>query len=540
MGFDSQWVQGNQPCPRCGSSDGLAIKDDGFNYCHACDTSGNGTPGTTDFNPENRSMPGLIPQEQIEYVGVASRGISFQTAKKFRYGKAQFHGQTVHVAQFTDPSGAVVAQKLRKPDKTFTWLGSKEHRGLFGLDRARDSGERILITEGELDALACAEVLNAEWFPCVSLPDGASQASKSIKADLEKLERFEEIYLCFDNDKAGAAAVEAVTPLFKPGKVKVVKLARKDACDMLKAGESKELRDSIYTARSVKPEGILSGDEILEAIKNGPSLTGEPYEWGGLNDKLIGIRDKELILIAGGSGTGKSTITKHLAHHCIKTGHTVGYIALEESVKQSALGIYGIELQQRLHLMEELPMEEIEKVHAEMSPGLHLYDHFGSMGSDDLISKIRYLIIGMGCDRIVLDHITIAISGLDVGDERKALDKMLTNIREVIEQTGATLFLISHLSRPKDGSHEEGKQISGRDLRGSHSLNQIPDVIIGAERDLQAEDGERNIMGLRILKNRPVGRTGLCCKLKYIEEAGILVEIPLETEPVEEFPEYEG
>lgn len=185
-------------------------------------------------------------------------------------------------------------------------------------------------------------------------------------------------------------------------------------------------------------------------------------------------------------------------------------------------------------------MEEIEKVHAEMSPGLHLYDHFGSMGSDDLISKIRYLIIGMGCDRIVLDHITIAISGLDVGDERKALDKMLTNIREVIEQTGATLFLISHLSRPKDGSHEEGKQISGRDLRGSHSLNQIPDVIIGAERDLQAEDGERNIMGLRILKNRPVGRTGLCCKLKYIEEAGILVEIPLETEPVEEFPEYEG
>lgn len=80
-----------------------------------------------------------------------------------------------------------------------------------------------------------------------------------------------------------------------------------------------------------------------------------------------------------------------------------------------------------------------------------LYDHFGSLDSSNLLSKIRYMIVSLGCKRIFLDHISIVVSGMDTdedGGERKAIDKLMTNLRSLVEETGATMFVVSHLKRP--------------------------------------------------------------------------------------------
>ena len=86
----------------------------------------------------------------------------------------------------------------------------------------------------------------------------------------------------------------------------------------------------------------------------------------------------------------------------------------------------------------------------------------------------------------------------------------------LVERTGIALFLVSHLRRSSNDSHnhEEGGRINLSQLRGSHSIAQISDNLVGLERNQQSADG-RSPTTLRILKNRYSGETGTCGELTY-------------------------
>ena len=53
---------------------------------------------------------------------------------------------------------------------------------------------------------------------------------------------------------------------------------------------------------------------------------------------------------------------------------------------------------------------------------------------------------GLDTRIIFLDHLSILLSGLD-GDERRMIDTTMTRLRSLVERTGISLFLISHLRR---------------------------------------------------------------------------------------------
>ena len=123
-----------------------------------------------------------------------------------------------------------------------------------------------------------------------------------------------------------------------------------------------------------------------------------------------------------------------------------------------------------------------------------------------------------------MDHVSIIVSSLDTDDERRAIDEMMTKLRKLCEETGIVLFLVSHLKRPQGKGHEDGGQVSLSQLRGSASLAQLSDLVIGIERDQQTEDESvRNVSTLRVLKNRYSGATGPAGKLKYVAETGRMV-----------------
>ena len=239
------------------------------------------------------------------------------------------------------------------------------------------------------------------------------------------------------------------------------------------------------------------------------------YPFQGLQSKLRGIRLGELTTITAGSGIGKSSFCRDLATHLLNQGERVGYVALEESNRRTALGLMSAATGQSLHIGEH-DRATLTKAYQDSIAqwNLFLFDGFGSFDPDVIYNRIEYLATGLEVRVVFLDHLSILLSGLD-GDERRMLDITMTRLRSLVERTGITLFLVSHLRRTSnDQNHEEGARVTLGQLRGSASIAQLSDSVIALERDQQSGP-ERNGTTVRVLKNRYSGEVGVACQLTY-------------------------
>ena len=518
---------GHGPCPRCGSQDNLALYDDGHSWCF--------TPGCgyRDSKHNNERV------EQVDFVEgtyeeLRKRRIGRETLEKWNYTTGTFKGKKVQIANYKK-AGRVVGQKLRFPNKDFLFIGDLKESGLYGQHLWRDSGKMVTVVEGEVDALSLSQALGNKW-PVVSIPNGSAGARKALARELEWLEQFETVVLMFDQDDAGVKAVEDCVPLFSPGKVKVASLPLKDPSDMIMEGRERELVDAIWGAKVHRPDGIIDAKDLWNLIASQEQMESSPYPFNSLNSMTQGIRKGEIVTITAGSGVGKSQVCREIANHLMLMGHKVGYLALEENNRRTALGFVGLYLNKPIHLQNvEVEEEELRQAFNETlgTGNLFLYDHWGSMDPEHLLSKLRYMVKSLGCEYLILDHISIVISGMQGGDERRMLDYIMTKLRSLVEEVQCGLILVSHLRRPNgDKGHEDGARTSLSQLRGSHGIAQLSDLCIGCERDQQGENP--NLTTIRVLKNRWTGETGIASKLEYSKETGRMTEVDFDHESDED------
>ena len=533
MQEDSEFIR-HEACPHCGSSDANALYSNGNHYCFSCQTL---TPAEEEDLFMEQPMKSNTSFVEVELTPLSKRKLNLKTVQHWNYGVATFKGQRVQVANYYDKHRKLVGQKLRFPNKDFVVLGDIKKAGLDGEHLCRDGGKMITIVEGELDALSLSQAFNNKW-DVVSIPQGIDSAKKAIAKSIEWLSKYDSIVLMFDNDDVGQKAAIDCASILPPNKAKIAKLPLKDASDMLQAGRTEELINAVWGAKTFRPDGIVSGTDLWDVVTSVDDRASIPYPYNGLNEKVGGCRKGEIVTLTAGSGIGKSQLARELAHSLIKQGETVGYIALEENVKRTALGLMSIEMNRLLHLQsnEDVTTEEMkEAFDATVGSGrVYLYDHWGSTDSDNLLSKIRYLVRGCGCDFIVLDHISIVVSGLEGGDERRIIDNTMTKLRGLVEELNCGMILISHLKRPSgDRGHEDGAQTSLAQLRGSAAIGQLSDIVIGLERNQQDKDNS-NISDVRVLKNRWSGDTGIACHLAYSVDTGRMTETYWEDEDEEE------
>lgn len=152
-----------------------------------------------------------------------------------------------------------------------------------------------------------------------------------------------------------------------------------------------------------------------------------------------------------------------------------------------------------------------------------LRDGFGSVDPDVILNDIRFLVKAKGVSWVVLDHLSILLSGKATDNERANLDETMTKLRSFTEETRIGLILISHLRRTQnDKGHEDGQQVSLSHLRGSQGIAQLSDIVLSIERNIAAGD---NTATLRVLKNRFTGATGEAGVLQYNKETGRMQEL---------------
>ena len=514
-------------CDKCGSSDGNKLYDDGHAYCYVCQTYTH-ADGVTETKTEKKPMNKDLNFYDTSITSAISDRL-INSATCLKYGVRQSNGK--HYYPFYDNDGTLTAIKTRDVEnKQFTIAGDFAGATLFGQHLFPSGGKYLTICEGELDALAAYQMTGSK-YPVISIRNGAAAALKDCKAQYEYIDSFENIHICFDNDEAGQKATVSVAELFG-AKAKMMKMRQgyKDACDYLKHDRNKEFIADWWASEKYVPDGIIEGSTLWDVVSKPMEKAEVNYPYDGLNKLTYGIRKGELVMVTAGSGLGKSQFLREIVWHILKnTDDNIGMMFLEEGVRKTARSLMSLAINKPIHLPDVEVTETELKDAFDNTLGtnrLYLFDHFGSSSLDNIVNRVRYMAKGLGCGFVFLDHLSIIVSSGDVGDERKALDSIMTRLRMLVQETGISLICVSHLKRPNDKGHEEGAATSLAQLRGSGAIAQLSDIVLGLERNGQAMDMiERNTTHVKVLKNRFNGYTGPCADLLYNPSTGRMLEI---------------
>ena len=535
-------------CPSCkeqgmdNSGDNLGIYEDGTGYCFNEQKFFNkeqleGMMENTKLKVvQNKEYEAMI--ENTEAIDLPNRGLTKKSCEIMGYHVGRYSGyvgygknkrkcnnELVHVANYYDEFGNVIKQKIRTKNKEFKWLGDTSKAGLFGMSAWKPKDNLfICVTEGELDAVSVVEACGN--FPVVSIANGSGSAKKELAENVEYLDKFKHVVLCLDQDEPGRkAAKECTESGIRVGGLYNAKLPLKDPNEMLVQGRAKELKNALFNAGEVRPDSIKSITEIREKLK--PVEMGISWPWPYLTQLTYGIRTKQIYTFGAGSGIGKTEVLGQVQTHLVKNGEKIGIISFEQTPQENLIRLLGSYTGQRLHVPgAELDMDELNPIMDTLSEKVYWYDHFGSCDLENTLSKIRYMVKGLGIKYIFLDHLTALAAGMK--DERKGLDEAMAEIGGIVQELDFTLFLVSHLSKPSEGkSYEEGRKVTPHAFRGSNAIQYWSTFMFGLERNKLSDDpDERLITTFRIIKDRQTGDSdGSATALKYNRLNGRLEEI---------------
>jgi twinkle protein len=481
--------------------------------------------GSSDFTPTKRKrVEGLL--RDLEIGPLNKRSISEDTCRHFGYAVAEWGNQTWQVAPYYDVEGILVAQKIRNKDKEIRWLGDPKDALPFGAHAWQRTGRKIIVTEGEIDALSVSQVLGNKW-PVVSIGCGAGpQIKKYMAKHRDYFNAFDEVVLMFDMDEPGReAAVKAAEVIGSKAKIAVLPL--KDANDMLLAGKVEELVNATWRAEKYQPDGIVELSSIRDKVMT-PREWGLSYPWEELTKLTYGIRRGELIGFGAAAGFGKTEFfTEVSAHLVVEHGEKVGLFFLEQAVTETGKHLCGKVGDKRFHLPPDVGQWEQADLETAwdklLSAGgkVYLYDSFGINEWEAVEARIRHLHHAEDVNYFFLDHLTALATHKD--DERKELDVIMSQLGSLVKELNITVWFISHLATPDGTPHEEGGHVALKHLRGSRSIAYWSMFVLGGERNQVDDDPvARATATIRVIKDREGGNTGEKFFLFYDQNTGRL------------------
>lgn len=531
-------------CPECAKNgkdtkgNNLAVYEGSTGYCFSCTSwfRGLDTQGLTRFKPtQGYRRPMAIEELNYDPETVKSdRGVTADTFRKY----STMVTDDEHVYPYFDKDNKLIAVMRRDvKNKLFATepSGSGLSSTLWGAHLfPKGSGNTVILTEGQLDAMSAYQMLSGR-FPVVSLPNGANSVTNCIKENFDYLNSFNTIILALDNDDQGRKAGPAIARKFAAGKVKIVEFPSdvKDANDILwKKKEPSLFNKLVLNAKVWTPQGVTFLDDVIDSLldkrKKEPMV---PYPWEGLNDMLFGMYAPSLVTITAGTGSGKSSILRELAYYLYrKTSHKIGMMFLEESLEDTVGALMSLELGRSVsNPKNNFTEEELREAHKKLCGNRFImFSEFATNDIEEVVEKITYMAKVADCKYVFLDHLSILVSAQENGDERKAIDSVMTRLRALCQQANITLFVVSHLRRNNNEPHEEGGAVSLGDLRGSQSIAQLSDVVISLERNQQdLDENRRNTTLVRVLKSRRFGATGLASALFYDKHTCRISEVDL-------------
>ena len=480
------------------------VYDDGYEFCN--------TPNCGYFVPSKNTLRNaqfnndknfIYCEGEIPRFLTKARNFTYKAINEYRLSLRPYKGTTVLSFPLYN-SGQVVGVKNRMvldwqgqviwSKKQYFFEGDAKLLGLFGLHAVDSQKTKLIITEGELDAVA-ASIMFGLKYNVVSILHGAKSVKRDLQKHLDLFDNHEEIVLCLDNDLEGQNAAKIALKAFSPGKVKncILPTGYKDPCELLKKDEQELFRSSISNAQHItisgfvdKQEGIDRTIKYLLNIDNTRNFFTTGYK--SLDNLCGGFRSGEVFTLVGGTGIGKSSISFNLTVKSLTQARQTLFLPFEMGYEIVCSRLLEVYLKEKLITVDNakvtIPEIDLRNKLETLTDTLHVHDQCGGMAIKKLISVIEFYCRVYELDLIILDHLHAAINNSNFESQARevqVIDNLVAELKRIAVNLNCCILLVSHQS--KSPSDPFDNQANLARIRGSAGIGQNSDLVLGITRD---------------------------------------------------------
>ncbi len=506
-------------CPNQGQPQFYINKNTGSWFCHRCNKKGSNLKQllfglgkiklSTSSDNEEGSI--VIPEKDInqwvddlfndaEAVNYLTNTRCLETwvVKQFRLGMKQYNKEKVIVIPYFDQQGVCVGAKYdrftsaEKPK----YIKEKGSKSLFyNIDNVT-LNEPLTITEGEYDTISAFQygIENVG-----SIPNGAT----AINGWVDDLQAGSKFNICTDYDEAGKESAQRLSKVLGITRCYRVATRTKDLSEALQIGVSKEEVNNWFSNAKPMfnpPVMDLSAykDEAVTLINDPLALRGVSTGWKEVDEYLGGLRMKEVSVVSGETGNGKSTFGIALINNLVAEGMKCLVVSPEMA---------GGDLLRTLsnsRLKKQVTSSELETVLPTLKSNVQLANFYGSWSDNKKISEyvfdlMDYSVKTFGTNFIMLDHLD-CFMGIQKKNERLAEEEdFIKRCVQFATITDTHIYLVVQPRKPERGQ----RKISYHDIKGSGLITQITHNILLIHREKDSP-----VVEFELAKNRRFGKIG--------------------------------
>ena len=344
---------------------------------------------------------------------------------------------------------------------------------LFGWQTISPGSREAVICEGELNAMSVKQI----GFDALSVPFGAGNGEKQawVENEFDNLERFDTIYLWFDNDDAGKAAIPELVDRLGCERCRVIE-HRCDANDALNEGMNNEgLMALLVNSTEQTPSSLCRLKEfetqIWDELQNPYAFTnGFRLPWSKVGTSFI-FRPGEVTVLTGVNGHGKSAGAGEMVVSVLEQGGCACVAGLESRPHKWLVRMLKQYQARQLGENSLSTREGFSPVFDWFNENLIVYGSPGQGVCNDILEVFRYSRRRYGATFFLLDNLSALNVPLDDYEGQRKFIQKLVNFAKT---ENVHILLVTHMRKPEDDS-KPGNKFG---IKGSGSLSDLADNVL--------------------------------------------------------------
>ena len=241
---------------------------------------------------------------------------------------------------------------------------------------------------------------------------------------------------------------------------------------------------------------------VNAAFQRGGGLAGISSGLHEMDYKLGGLRNSDLIIIAGRPSMGKTSLATNIAFNIARkfkkgtrpdgtvgaiSGGVVGFFSLEMSSEQLANRILAAESQIKSHELlagriQEEDFRRFLEVARELETTPLYIDDTPALPISTLAARARRLKRQFGLDVLVIDYLQLVRAASGRSDGRvQEVSEITQGLKAIAKELDIPVIALSQLSRKVEDREDKRPQLA--DLRESGSIEQDADVVMFVYRE---------------------------------------------------------